>query len=156
MKGAFTGALRQHRGPLRGGPTTARFPGRSGGAVAAAPAPPGHSRKSGFAAVPPARDHQRRIIAATNRRLENAPPPVPSDRSFYASVFSPSTSPAPGPGNDIILLADHFVIKHEMNKPEEIATPVIEAFLSQLAGNVRELENCISVPCSLRKVMPLK
>jgi Nif-specific regulatory protein len=50
-------------------------------------------------------------------------------------------------GSDIILLADHFVLKYskEMGKNvKKISTAAIEEFLShKWPGNVRELENCI-------------
>jgi Nif-specific regulatory protein len=50
-------------------------------------------------------------------------------------------------GSDIILLADHFILKYskEMGKNvKKISTSAVEAFLShKWPGNVRELENCI-------------
>ncbi|HQK79969.1 MAG TPA: sigma 54-interacting transcriptional regulator, partial [Syntrophales bacterium] len=90
-----------------------------------------------------------RIIAATNRRLEECATAgsFRTDLYYRLSVFPIYIPPLRDRGNDIILLADHFVIKYakEMNKPvKRIATPVIDAFLSHnWPGNVRELENCI-------------
>lgn len=90
-----------------------------------------------------------RIIAATNRDLEQD---IQADRFradlFYRlNVFPIYLPPLRERGSDIILLADHFVLKYskEMGKKvKKISTPAIETFLShKWPGNVRELENCI-------------
>ena len=151
-KGAFTGALRQRRG---------RFEEAHGGTIfldevselsAAAQAkllrvlqdkqfqPLGSSRVVTTNA---------RVIAATNRRLEDCitAGQFRNDLYYRLSVFPIYLPPLRERGNDIILLADHFVLKYakELGKPvKRISTAVIEAFLShQWPGNVRELENCI-------------
>ena len=151
-KGAFTGALRQRRG---------RFEEAHGGTIfldevselsAAAQAkllrvlqekqfqPLGSSRIITTNA---------RVIAATNRRLEDCitTGQFRNDLYYRLSVFPVYLPPLRERGNDIILLADHFVLKYakELGKPvKRISTAVIEAFLShQWPGNVRELENCI-------------
>jgi Nif-specific regulatory protein len=151
-KGAFTGALRQRRG---------RFEEAHGGTIfldevselsAAAQAkllrvlqdkqfqPLGSSRVVTTNA---------RVIAATNRRLEDCiiAGQFRNDLYYRLSVFPVYLPPLRDRGNDIILLADHFVLKYakELGKPvKRISTAVIEAFLShQWPGNVRELENCI-------------
>jgi len=90
-----------------------------------------------------------RIIAATNRDLEQD---IQADRFradlFYRlNVFPIYLPPLRERGSDIILLADHFVLKYskEMGKKvKKISTAAIETFLShKWPGNVRELENCI-------------
>jgi Nif-specific regulatory protein len=151
-KGAFTGAVRQRRG---------RFEEAHGGTIfldevselsASAQAkllrvlqekqfqPLGSSRLITTNA---------RVIAATNRRLEDciADGRFRTDLYYRLSVFPVHLPPLKDRGSDIILLADHFVIKYakEMGKPvKRISTGVIEAFLSHpWPGNVRELENCI-------------
>jgi len=151
-KGAFTGALRQHRG---------RFEEANGGSIfldevselsAAAQAkllrvlqerqfqPLGSSRLV---------KTDVRVMAATNRRLEDciATGQFRNDLYYRLSVFPIYLPPLRERGNDIILLADHFVLKYakEIGKPvKRISTGVIEAFLThKWPGNVRELENCI-------------
>jgi Nif-specific regulatory protein len=151
-KGAFTGALRQRRG---------RFEEAHGGTIfldevselsAAAQAkllrvlqekqfqPLGSSRLITTNA---------RVIAATNRRLEDciADGRFRTDLFYRLSVFPVHLPPLRDRGSDIILLADHFVLKYlkELGKPvKRISADVIEAFLSHpWPGNVRELENCI-------------
>jgi len=89
------------------------------------------------------------VIAATNRRLEDciASGQFRTDLYYRLSVFPLYLQPLKDRGNDIILLADHFVVKYakQQGKPvKRISTPVIEAFLShQWPGNVRELENIL-------------
>jgi len=90
-----------------------------------------------------------RVIAATNRRLEDciADGRFRTDLFYRLSVFPVHLPPLKDRGSDIILLADHFVLKYlkELGKPvKRISADVIEAFLSHpWPGNVRELENCI-------------
>jgi Nif-specific regulatory protein len=151
-KGAFTGAMRQRRG---------RFEEAHGGTIfldevselsAAAQAkflrvlqekqfqPLGSSRLITTNA---------RVMAATNRRLEDciSAGQFRNDLYYRLSVFPIYLPPLRERGNDIILLADHFVLKYskETAKPvKRISSSVIEVFLShQWPGNVRELENCI-------------
>jgi Nif-specific regulatory protein len=151
-KGAFTGAIRQRRG---------RFEEAHGGTIfldevselsASAQAkllrvlqekqfqPLGSSRVITTNA---------RVMAATNRHLEDciSTGQFRNDLYYRLSVFPIYLPPLRERGNDIILLADHFVLKYakEMGKPvKRISTSVIEVFLShQWPGNVRELENCI-------------
>jgi Nif-specific regulatory protein len=90
-----------------------------------------------------------RIIAATNRNLEQD---ILSDRFradlFYRlNVFPIYLPPLRERGSDVILLADHFLLKYnkEMGKKvKRISTAAIEVFLShKWPGNVRELENCM-------------
>ncbi|MDD5711158.1 MAG: sigma 54-interacting transcriptional regulator [Smithellaceae bacterium] len=90
-----------------------------------------------------------RVIAATNRNLEQdvAAGRFRTDLFYRLNVFPIYLPPLRERGSDIILLADHFVIKYtsEAGKPAKaIAPAVTESLLSyQWPGNVRELENCI-------------
>ncbi|MCU0553598.1 MAG: sigma 54-interacting transcriptional regulator, partial [Syntrophales bacterium] len=98
-----------------------------------------------------------RVIAATNRRLEDcvAAGQFRTDLYYRLTVFPIFLPPLRDRGNDIILLADHFVLKYsrQLKKPvKRITSAVIEAFLSHpWPGNVRELENCIERAVLLAK-----
>ena len=151
-KGAFTGALRQHRG---------RFEEANGGSIfldevselsAAAQAKllrVLQEKKFQPLGSPRLVKTDARVMAATNRRLEDciAAGQFRTDLYYRLSVFPIYLPPLRDRGNDIILLADHFVLKYvkELGKNvKRISTAVIEAFLThQWPGNVRELENCI-------------
>jgi Nif-specific regulatory protein len=151
-KGAFTGALRQRRG---------RFEEAHGGTIfldevselsAAAQAKLLRVlQEKQFQALGSSRliTTNARVIAATNRQLEDciADGRFRTDLFYRLSVFPVHLPPLRDRGSDIILLADHFVLKYlkELRKPvKRISTAVIEAFLSHpWPGNVRELENCI-------------
>ena len=90
-----------------------------------------------------------RIIAATNRNLEQdiLAERFRADLFYRLNVFPIYLPPLRERGSDVILLADHFLIKYskEMNKTvRRISTAAIEAFLAhKWPGNVRELENCM-------------
>ena len=90
-----------------------------------------------------------RIIAATNRNLEQdvASGQFRADLYYRLNVFPLYLPPLRERGSDIILLADHFIMKYnkELGKSiKTISNAVLEAFLSHSwPGNVRELENCI-------------
>jgi len=90
-----------------------------------------------------------RIIAATNRDLEQdiQAELFRADLYYRLNVFPIYMPPLRERGSDIILLADHFVLKYakEMGKDvKNISSAAIEAFLAhKWPGNVRELENCI-------------
>jgi Nif-specific regulatory protein len=151
-KGAFTGALRQRRGRFEEANDGTIFLDEVAELSAAAQAkllrvlqekqfqPLGTSRVVRTNA---------RVIAATNRRLEDciADGQFRNDLYYRLSVFPIYLPPLRDRGNDIILLADHFVMKYakEQGKPvKRISSDVIEAFLAHpWPGNVRELENCI-------------
>lgn len=151
-KGSFTGALRQRRGRFEEANDGTIFLDEVSELSAAAQAkllrvlqekqfqPLGSSRVVRTNA---------RVIAATNRRLEDgiAAGQFRSDLYYRLSVFPIYLPPLRDRGNDIILLADHFVLKYakELGKPvKRIANEVIEVFLANpWPGNVRELENCI-------------
>ena len=90
-----------------------------------------------------------RIIASTCHNLEDyvAAGKFRSDLYYRLNVFPIYLPPLRERGNDIILLADHFVLKYakQFHKPvRRISAAVIESFLFHpWPGNVRELENCI-------------
>jgi Nif-specific regulatory protein len=151
-KGAFTGALTQRRGRFEEANGGTIFLDEVGELSAAAQVkllrvlqekrfqPLGSSRVVNV---------NVRIIAATNRNLEQD---ILSDRFradlFYRlNVFPIYLPPLRERGSDVILLADHFLLKYnkEMGKKvKRISTAAIEVFLShKWPGNVRELENCI-------------
>ncbi|HOD34704.1 MAG TPA: sigma 54-interacting transcriptional regulator [Syntrophales bacterium] len=159
-KGAFTGALRQRRGRFEEAMNGSIFLDEVSELSAAAQAkllrvlqekqfqPLGSSR---FVTT------NARIIAATNRRLEDCVTAgqFRTDLYYRVSVFPIYLPPLRERGNDIILLADHFVLKYarRLKKPvRRISSAVIEAFLSHpWPGNVRELENCIERAILLAK-----
>ncbi|PKN16490.1 MAG: sigma-54-dependent Fis family transcriptional regulator, partial [Deltaproteobacteria bacterium HGW-Deltaproteobacteria-6] len=151
-KGAFTGALTQRRGRFEEANSGTIFLDEVGELSAAAQVkllrvlqekrfqPLGSSRVINV---------NVRIIAATNRNLEQD---ILSDRFradlFYRlNVFPIYLPPLRERGSDVILLADHFLLKYnkEMGKKvKRISTAAIEVFLShKWPGNVRELENCM-------------
>jgi len=151
-KGAFTGAMRQHHGRFEEANNGSIFLDEVAELSAAAQAKllrVLQEKRFQPLGSPRLVTTNARIIAATNRRLEEcaAAGSFRTDLYYRLSVFPIYIPPLRDRGNDIILLADHFVIKYakEMNKPvKRIATPVIEAFLAHnWPGNVRELENCI-------------
>jgi Nif-specific regulatory protein len=90
-----------------------------------------------------------RVIAATNRNLEEdiTAGKFREDLYYRLNVFPIYVPLLRERGSDIILLADHFVLKYarELRKPvQRISPSVMEIFLSySWPGNVRELENCI-------------
>lgn len=159
-RGAFTGALHQRRGRFEEANGGTIFLDEVGELSAAAQVkllrvlqekrfqPLGSSRVINV---------NVRIIAATNRNLEQD---IISDRFradlFYRlNVFPIYLPPLRERGSDVILLADHFLLKYskEMSKNvKRISTPAIEVFLShKWPGNVRELENCIERAVLLSK-----
>jgi len=159
-KGAFTGAFRQHRGRFEEAHNGTIFLDEVAELSPAAQAkllrvlqekqfqPLGSSRLVTTNA---------RVIAATNRRLEDcvSAGQFRTDLYYRLSVFPIFLPPLRERGNDMILLADHFVLKYsrELKKPvKRITNAVIEAFLSHpWPGNVRELENCIERAVLLAK-----
>ncbi|HPP80884.1 MAG TPA: sigma 54-interacting transcriptional regulator, partial [Deltaproteobacteria bacterium] len=90
-----------------------------------------------------------RVIAATNRDLENAAASgtFRPDLYYRLNVFPIYLPPLRDRGGDIMLLADYFVEKYarQLKKPvKRISTPAIDLLLAyHWPGNVRELENCI-------------
>jgi len=98
-----------------------------------------------------------RVIAATNRNLEQdvATGRFRADLYYRLNVFPIYLPPLRERGGDIILLADHFVLKYnkELGKAvRRISTPALDALLAyHWPGNVRELENCIERAVLLAK-----
>lgn len=159
-KGAFTGALQQRRGRFEEANGGTIFLDEVGELTAAAQVkllrvlqekrfqPLGSSRVINV---------NVRIIAATNRNLEQD---ILFDRFradlFYRLNVFPIYLPALRErGSDVILLADHFLLKYSKEtgkNVKRISNAVIEVFLShKWPGNVRELENCIERAVLLTK-----
>ncbi|HOV87711.1 MAG TPA: sigma 54-interacting transcriptional regulator [Syntrophobacteraceae bacterium] len=90
-----------------------------------------------------------RVITATNKDLEKevALGTVRSDLYYRLNVFPIFLPPLRERGPDILLLADHFVLKYAREFSKEVArisTSAIDMLMSyHWPGNVRELENCI-------------
>jgi Nif-specific regulatory protein len=90
-----------------------------------------------------------RIIAATNRHLENVVEQgtFRNDLYYRINVFPVFLPPLRERKDDILLLADHFVelYSRKMNKDvRRISTTAINMMTAyRWPGNVRELENCI-------------
>jgi Nif-specific regulatory protein len=151
-RGAFTGALHQRRGRFEEANGGTIFLDEVGELSAAAQVkllrvlqekrfqPLGSSRIINV---------NVRIIAATNRDLEQdiVAERFRADLFYRLNVFPIYLPSLCERGSDIILLADHFILKYskEMGKNvKKISTAAIEVFLShKWPGNVRELENCI-------------
>lgn len=151
-KGAFTGALIQRRGRFEEANGGTIFLDEVGELSAAAQVkllrilqekkfqPLGSSRVVNV---------NVRIIAATNRNLEQdiLSERFRADLFYRLNVFPIYLPPLRERGSDVILLADHFLLKYnkEMGKKvKRISTAAIEVFLShKWPGNVRELENCM-------------
>ena len=98
-----------------------------------------------------------RIIAATNRNLENMieTGEFRDDLYYRLNVFPIHVPPLRERKNDILLLADHFIEKYSRvnNKDvRRISTPAIDMLTAyHWPGNVRELENCIERAVLLSK-----
>ena len=151
-KGAFTGALYKRRGKFAEADSGTIFLDEAGELSAPAQAkllrvlqekqfqPLGSSRTVHV---------NVRIITATNRNLEQdvASGRFRADLYYRLNVFPIYIPALRERGNDIILLADHFIIKYSKEQGKgvkRISTPALEALLAyHWPGNVRELENCI-------------
>jgi transcriptional regulator with PAS, ATPase and Fis domain len=89
-----------------------------------------------------------RIIAATNRPLEQliAEKKFREDLYYRLNVISVTIPPLRERGNDVILLANHFLEKYaeKYGKDARFSKTVYQIFLSHSwPGNVRELQNAI-------------
>ncbi len=90
-----------------------------------------------------------RLIAATNRDLETAMAErqFREDLYYRLNVFSIFVPPLRDRKPDVMLLADHFLVKYAREHRKlikRIATPAIDMLMSyHWPGNVRELENTI-------------
>jgi Nif-specific regulatory protein len=90
-----------------------------------------------------------RIVAATNRDLEAmvAEGTFRQDLFYRLNVFPIHVPPLRERRTDILLLSDHFVLKHARacgKQVKRISTPAIDMLCAyHWPGNVRELENCI-------------
>ena len=90
-----------------------------------------------------------RIITATNQNIEQLmeKSKFRDDLYYRLNVFSIFLPPLRERKTDILLLADHFMLKYgrKYKKPvKRISTPAIDMLMRyHWPGNVRELENCI-------------
>ena len=151
-KGAFTGASHQRRGRFEEAHNGTIFLDEVGELSAAAQVkllrvlqekkfqPLGSSRVVSV---------NVRVIAATNRNLDEdiISGHFRTDLYYRLNVFPLFMPPLRERGSDIIMLADHFVLKYAKvlgKKVKRISPSVLEIFLSYpWPGNVRELENCM-------------
>ena len=90
-----------------------------------------------------------RLITATNKNLEEAitQGEFREDLYYRLNVFSIFLPPLRERKSDILLLAEHFLEKYEVEHKKRIrriSTPAIDMLMSyHFPGNVRELENAI-------------
>ncbi len=90
-----------------------------------------------------------RIVAATNRELENAVEAglFRQDLYYRINVFPIVLPPLRERKDDILLLADHFVAKYAQRLSKDVRRISTQAINMMAAyhwpGNVRELENCV-------------
>jgi DNA-binding NtrC family response regulator len=90
-----------------------------------------------------------RVVAATNRNLKQrvAERQFREDLFFRLSVFPIEIPPLRERGDDVLILARHFVEKfcRDLNKSRlPLATGAVDELRAyQWPGNVRELQNCI-------------
>lgn len=90
-----------------------------------------------------------RVIAATNENLEELIKTghFREDLYYRLNVFSLFLPPLHERKTDLLLLADHFMIKYGRQQDKvvkRISTPAIDMLMRyHWPGNVRELENCI-------------
>ncbi|MBN1408213.1 MAG: sigma 54-interacting transcriptional regulator [Calditrichaceae bacterium] len=90
-----------------------------------------------------------RVIAATNANLETLieKNKFREDLYYRLNVFSIYLPPLRERKSDLLLLADHFMIKYGREQKKvirRISTPAIDMLMRyHWPGNVRELENCI-------------
>ncbi len=90
-----------------------------------------------------------RVITATNANLEELieKNKFREDIYYRLNVFSIYLPPLRERKSDLLLLADHFMIKYGREQKKvirRISTPAIDMLMRyHWPGNVRELENCI-------------
>ena len=90
-----------------------------------------------------------RVVTATNRNLEDLIEEklFREDLYYRLNVFPIHIPPVRDRKSDILLLADHFIVKyadHNHVAVRRISTPAIDLLMSyHWPGNVRELENCV-------------
>lgn len=89
-----------------------------------------------------------RIIAATNRPLEQliSEKKFREDLYYRLNVITVTIPPLRDRGNDVILLADHFLAKYseKYRKEAQFSNSVYQMFLNhKWPGNIRELQNAV-------------
>ena len=98
-----------------------------------------------------------RVIAATNQDLERAVQRgrFREDLYFRVNVIQVNVPPLRARGNDVLLLAQHFVERYASQLGKAISGPTAAAAERLLAyawpGNVRELQNCIEAAVTLAR-----
>jgi two-component system response regulator HydG len=98
-----------------------------------------------------------RIVAATNRDLETEVDEkrFREDLYYRINVVKIEVPPLRERGNDILLLAQHFVDRFSSRRSGQVAglsVPAAEKFMNyEWPGNVRELENCIERALALTR-----
>ena len=98
-----------------------------------------------------------RVIAATNQDLEKAVRRggFREDLYFRVNVIGVHVPPLRARGNDVLLLAHHFVERYASRRGLAIAGPTASAAERLLAyawpGNVRELQNCMEAAVTLAR-----
>ena len=98
-----------------------------------------------------------RIIAATNRDLEAdvEDKRFREDLFYRINVVRIQVPPLRARGNDILLLADHFLQKYQNNTQPRVTgikTAAADKLLSYAwPGNVRELQNCLERAVALAR-----
>ena len=151
-KGAFTGAIQDHKGRIEEAQGGTLFLDEIGDFSAAI--------QVKLLRILQEREYQRvgsnrtlksnaRIIVATNRDLEKAVDKqiFRHDLYYRINVFPIFLPPLRDRKDDILLLADFFVEQHSKRMSKDIrriSTPAINMMVAyHWPGNVRELENCI-------------
>ena len=155
VKGAFTGATADKRGPVRGGARRHAVPRRGRRAAArhagqAAARAAGAARSSRSAATAE-REVDVRVVAATNRDLEAEVEKGTFRQDLYyrLNVIQVRLPPLRERREDIPLLVEHFVRKLSAEHGQAASgfgvDPAAMAALTRydFPGNVRELENLV-------------
>lgn len=102
-----------------------------------------------------------RVVAATNRDLEREVEQgsFREDLFYRINVVEVSVPPLRARGNDVLLLAAHFIARYASALDKDVTSIVPAAAQKLLAyawpGNVRELQNCIERAVTLCKFSEL-
>ncbi len=155
VKGAFTGAVANHRGLVEEANKGTLFLdeiGDLGQGLQAKLLRLLQEKEFMPVGATKVRHADVRFVAATNKDLENevARGTFREDLFYRLNVVSLSIPPLRERRDDIALLAEHFVHKYSAN-PGQKLTPEAVALLRQYGwpGNVRELENTIEMAAIL-------
>jgi two-component system response regulator AtoC len=92
---------------------------------------------------------EARVVSATSRDLETdvAEQRFREDLYYRINVIRVHMPPLRARGNDVLLLADHFIrrfVEHSKKRLSGLAAPAAQKLLDYTwPGNVRELQNCM-------------